>query len=292
MNKTIKYLITAVVTFGILGGGYYYYTTTDNYKAKELYKALGDDYTAEDCDYIVNLYPQTEYAQLALEKKKTYQKMQNTWNSLCKEPSIEGFKVFKENFNVKGRMLTKVEKKIDSVLWKQALNELSIKSFQMYVDNNPSAPNVVLAQDILNNINSLPAVEEIQPTLEKNISEFFKGYGKSQSSVYLPVLADTLDFFLFHRDVPKIEVDKYIKTRVNGKGKRFEYQILTDIKFDKSRMLLRGVGYSAEFIVKQTLLSKNQSVNFKAKVLFNAEGKILYLRLNRDYSKIGRKGKA
>jgi hypothetical protein len=200
--------------------------------------------------------------------------------------------VFKEKFNVGGRMLTKVEKKIDSVLWKQALNELSVKSFQDYITNNPSAPNAALAHDVLHNINTLPAVEEIQPTLEKNISEFFKGYGKSQSSVYLPVMADTLDFFLFHRDMPKPEVDKYIKTRVNGKGKRYDYQILTDIKFDKSRMLLRGVGYSAEFIVKQTLLSKNQSVNFKAKVLFNAEGKILYLRLNRDYSKFGRKGKS
>ncbi len=287
MNNTIKYLITSVATFCVVGGGYYYYTTTDSYKAKKLYEALNDDYTAEDCELIANLYPQTEYAQLAMEKKQTYLLMKKTWNSLCKKPSLEGFKAFKENFELGGRMQAKVEKKIDSVLWKHALNDLSEKSFQDYLTNNPQAPNSVLAKDIVDNIKSLPAVDEIKPTLEKNILEFLQGYGKNQTSVYMPTLADTLDFFLFHRDMPKPAVSKYIQTRVNSKGRRFDYQIISDISFGKSRMLMRGVGYSAEFLVKQTSAnSKKEAINFKAKVLFNAQGKILYFRLNRDYSKL------
>lgn len=287
MNSTFKYFLTAVAVFVIVGAGYTYYTTTDHYKAKELYSALEDDFTADDCDVIINLYPNTEYAQLALEKKNWLLQMNNSWSKVCKNPSVAGFNHFKENFSLSDKQQRIIDKKIDSVLWNVAVNELSEKAFQDYLAHNPNPNKKVLAEDIVQNIASLPSVDKIQSTLEKNIHEFLRGYGKSASGVYMPTLADTLDFFLFHRDLLKKDVDRYIRTKVNGSGRRFDYKILSDIEYAKSRMLIRGVGYSAEFLLQQKALHKNIApVNYKAKLLFNAQGKILYFKLRRDYRKV------
>lgn len=287
MKKSHVNLIVIIVLVAIGAiGGTFAYLNSDTYKAKQLYDALTADYTVADCDLIISLYPTTKYAELASEKKQLYYAKIERWKGLCKNPTAAGFKSFKEDFNLTDHQIAEVDKKIDSILWHNVKLELTEQAFKDYISNSPNAHHNSMAHDVVRRMDEeLADVSTKQADLEATLRTFLKGYGVSNSAVYMPTLADTVDLFLFRSDIPKAEVDKYIKQRVNSKGKQFDYEIISDLKFSKSRMLLRGVGYGVNFKLKQTLRNNKTTTIYFAKVIFNPEGKIAYIRLRKDYAK-------
>lgn len=287
MKKScVKIGIIVISLLVIVSGGVFIYMQSDTYKAKQLYNQLTSNYTPAECDLIISLYPETEYAQLALEKKQKYYEKVNTWKALCKNPTEQGLKHFKEDFQLTERQIVEVNKKIDSILWHKVKSELTEEAFKEYINKSPNAEHNGMAHDVVRRMNEeLVDVESIKSELESTLLTFLKGYGKSDSDVYLPTLADTIDLFLFRADQPKSAINKYIKNRVN-KGRNFEYEIISDLKFTKSRMLYRGVGYGINFKLKQTVIKGKKETNvYFAKVIFNKEKKIAYFKLRKDYSK-------
>ena len=87
--KSISLLATLIVLIVVAIIGVYIYISSDSYQAKQLYEALGDDYTVSQCDTIIEKFLNSDYAELAKQKKNDLIRQQNEWAYISNKPTLE-----------------------------------------------------------------------------------------------------------------------------------------------------------------------------------------------------------
>ena len=141
--KSLSIVATVVVLgFATVIGGYIY-TTTDGYQAKKLYDALGNDYTAAQCDSITKRFPATDYAELAQEKKRTLLRQQAEWKTITKNPTLQAIQTFKSKHQLIDKYFVAVEEKLDSLLWAEAIKLKAKQNYDAYVKLGQMAHNIM-----------------------------------------------------------------------------------------------------------------------------------------------------
>ena len=278
-------IVATVVVLGlaaVIGG--YIYTTTDGYQAKTLYDALGNDYTAAQCDSITKRFPATDYAELAREKKRVLLRQQAEWKAITKNPTLQAVQTFKNKHQLIDKFFVAVEEKLDSLLWVDAIKLKAKQNYEAYAQLGQMARNYNEAMFVLQKMNKLPDVESVAPNLKEQITKFFDALGNGKAADVSALCADTVSFFLFRQNLTTEKVAEYVNKTYCKRIKKRTFSEPSEMKFDKSRMGEEKVGYVAQFSIALTAPAKVARKQ-KALFMFTPEGKIIYASLRPTYRK-------
>lgn len=278
-------IVATVVVLGlaaVIGG--YIYTTTDAYQAKVLYDALGNDYTAAQCDSITKRFPATDYAELAREKKRVLLRQQAEWKEITKNPTLQAVQTFKNKHQLIDKYFVAVEEKLDSLLWVDAIKLKAKQNYEAYTQLGQMARNYNEAMFVLQKMNELPDVESVAPNLKEQITKFFDALGNGKAADVSALCADTVSFFLFRQNLTTEKVAEYVNKTYCKRIKKRTFSEPSEMKFDKSRIGEEKVGYAAQFSIDLTAPAKVARKQ-KALFMFTPEGKIIYASLRPTYRK-------
>ena len=270
--STLVFLLFASVV------GFYIYTTTDGYKAKQLYVALGNDYTASQCDSITKKYPSTEYAEMAQLKKRTLLRQQSQWQSICRNPSIESVQKFKNTPELMNKYVNLVEEKLDSLLWEEARRGKTKAKYDAYLALGKMTVHHDEAFSVLESMHHIPDVATLQEQLKQNATDFIDDLANARVSKVVDACADTVNYFLYHSNYTKDSLTDFLKKVYYKKVKKRTFNIVSDITFDKARLGETAVGYAAVFDVEHAIPGKKMRKS-SFMLLFNLEGKIVYVAM-------------
>lgn len=278
-------IVATVVVLGlaaVIGG--YIYTTTDAYQAKALYDALGNDYTAAQCDSITKRFPATDYAELAREKKRVLLRQQAEWKAITKNPTLQAVQTFKNKHQLIEKYFVAVEEKLDSLLWVDAIKLKAKQNYEAYAQLGQMARNYNEAMFVLQKMNELPDVESVAPNLKEQITKFFDALGNGKAADVSALCADTVSFFLFRQNLTTEKVAEYVNKTYCKRIKKRTFSEPSEMTFDKSRIGEEKVGYVAQFSIDLTAPAKVARKQ-KALFMFTPEGKIIYASLRPTYRK-------
>lgn len=280
--------LSIVATVAVLGlaaviGGYIY-TTTDGYQAKALYDALGNDYTAAQCDSITKRFPATDYAELAREKKRVLLRQQAEWKAITKNPTLQAVQTFKNKHQLIDKYFVAVEEKLDSLLWVDAIKLKAKQNYEAYAQLGQMARNYNEAMFVLQKMNELPDVESVAPNLKEQITKFFDALGNGKAADVSALCADTVSFFLFRQNFTTEKVAEYVNKTYCKRIKKRTFSEPSEMTFDKSRIGEEKVGYVAQFSIDLTAPAKVARKQ-KALFMFTPDGKIIYASLRPTYRK-------
>lgn len=278
-------IVATVVVLGlaaVIGG--YIYTTTDGYQAKALYDALGNDYTAAQCDSITKRFPATDYAELAQEKKRVLLRQQAEWKAITKNPTLQAVQTFKNKHQLIDKYFVAAEEKLDSLLWVDAIKLKAKQNYEAYAQLGQMARNYNEAMFVLQKMNELPDVESVVPNLKEQITKFFDALGNGKAADVSALCADTVSFFLFRQNLTTEKVAEYVNKTYCKRIKKRTFSEPSEMTFDKSRIGEEKVGYVAQFSIDLTAPAKVARKQ-KALFMFTPEGKIIYASLRPTYRK-------
>ena len=281
-SLSIVALVVVLVLTAIVGG--YIYTTTDAYKAKQLYNALANDYTASQCDSIINRFPSSEYAELAQDKKRTLLRQQAEWSSISQNPTLQSVKNFKSRHQLTDKYFIAAEEKLDSLLWAEAQLQKSKKIFEEYANLGQMAKNYDEAMFVLQKMHKLPEVETVKQNLEGQLNMFFDALGNGDATAVAGLCADTVSFFLFRLNLTPEKVAEFINKTYCKKIKKRTFSAPSAMEFDKARIGVEKVGYIAEFTIDLTSPAKVARKQ-KAVFMFTPDGKIIYAAMRPIFKK-------
>jgi hypothetical protein len=277
--KSISVVATIVVLgiVAIVGG--YIYTTTDAYQAKKLYNELGNDYTASQCDSLTKRFPNSEYAELAQEKKRSLLRQQAEWNSISSNPSVQGLKTFKKKHELTAKYSNAADEKIDSLLWIEALNSKLEQAYEEYAALGQMARNYNETMNVLQWMHKLPEVASVSEQLKEQSKKFFEILGNGDAKAVAGLCSDTISLFLYHQNYTPAKVVDFVNNVYCKNIKQRTFVITSDIELSKARIAADKAGYAALFNVDLTAPSKIARKH-KATILFTLEGKIASIALH------------
>ena len=189
-NKSLSIVATILVlTFaGIIG--LYIYSTTDGYKAKQLYAALGNDYTVAQCDTLINRFPNTEWAEFAKQKKINLLRQEHEWASITKKPKLEAIKNFKSKYELTTKYAVAVEEMLDSILWEQAKRGKTQKDYEEYLALGKMTRCHNDAFVMLQKMHQLPEVKAFESQFQKSITQFYDALANAKTNEVLELCSD------------------------------------------------------------------------------------------------------
>lgn len=283
-NKSLSIVATIVVlTFaGIIG--LYIYSTTDGYKAKQLYAALGNDYTVAQCDTLINRFPNTEWAEFAKQKKINLLRQEHEWASITKKPKLEAVKNFKSKYELTTKYAVAVEEMLDSILWEKAKRGKTQKDYEEYLALGKMTRCHNDAFVMLQKMHQLPDVKAFESQFQKSITQFYDALANAKTNEVLELCSDTIYRFLLRHRLTKPQLADYLNNNYTKKIKKRNFSITSDIEFTKGVYTGQEVGYAALFNLEQVMPSGKVRKN-KVTMMFNPEGKIVYVVMRRMLDK-------
>lgn len=284
MKKSQYLSIISTIVVLVLAGmiGFYIYSTTDSYKAKQLYATLGNDFTVAQCDSITNSFPQTEYAELAQQKKRLLLRQKSQWESICRKPTIEAVKQFRNTPELLNKYVNLVEEKLDSLLWEDALRGKTKLHYEAYLALGKMTHNHNEAFKVLESMYKLPDVATLQDQLKNNATNFISNLADAKTNKIVEACADTVYNFLYHSNYTKEKLTDYLNKVYYKNVKKRTFNITSEIVVDKARIGEEKVGYSAIFDVDYSIPGKKIRKS-TATLLFNPEGKIVGVAMKRKF---------
>lgn len=284
--KSISLLATLIVLIVVAIIGVYIYISSDSYQAKQLYEALGDDYTVSQCDTIIEKFLNSDYAELAKQKKNDLIRQQNEWAYISNKPTLERLTRFKSRYTLSQKMTNAVVEKIDSIIWENALRGRTQKHYEEYIALGEMTRHYDEALIRLQNMYNLPNVQPLESELKINIDRFYDALSeRSKTHELINLCADTITRFLFRHNITKEKLSSYILNNYNKKNKKRIFNITSDIEFTKAYISDGKVGYAALFEIEQGLTSK-PIIKKRAMLIFTPEGKVAYMNMRRVYKKL------
>ena len=279
-------IVALVVVLGltaIVGG--YIYTTTDAYKAKQLYNALGDDYTVSQCDSIILNFSTTEYADLAKAKRLNLIRQEREWRGICRKPTLERVQQFKSKYQLTRQYMIAVEEKLDSILWSAAQRGTTQECYQDYLELGKMTRNYNNALHALQCMHALPDASTIASQFEPTITKFYDALSSKETTRQLTALCtDTVARFFYRQNLPVRELETYINKTYHKNVQKRYFKITSDIHFTKAYVGDDKVGYAALFDLQQEVPSKPVR-NYNATIIFNTDGKVMYINAQRIFKK-------
>lgn len=274
--KSLGIVATAIVLLIIAVIGFYIYTNSDAYIAKKIYNSLGNDYTVAQCDSIILLSPDSEYAKLAEEKKQTLLRQQREWNAIANAPTVESIKNYKSKHTLTETYSTATDKALDSLLWIDAIKGKLDTNYDEYLKLGEAAHHYTEASKVLQLMKELPFDATISANLQNKLSTFYEELGNGNASKVADMCADTVSFFLFHQNQTKKEVANFINKKYCKNIKTRTFTAPSNIEFHKARINNDEAGYAILFDIEITS-PKKVARKHSACVFLNKEGKITYV---------------
>lgn len=276
-------IVATIVVLGlaaVIGG--YIYTTTDAYQAKVLYDALGNDYTAAQCDSITKRFPATDYAELAREKKRSLMRQKGMWHAISKRPTVKALMQLKNTPDLLKKYAILADEKLDSLVWVEAQKGKTQKHYEDYLSLGKMTRHHNEAFRVLEKMQQLPNPETVQEQMQMSVKDFYHNLGNAQTSKVVEACADTVKLFLHRGNLDKTQLTNYLNKTYYKKVKKRNFTITSDISIHKARLTDDSYGYAAVCTMDEEIPGKRLRKS-KSLILFNTDGKIVYVRINRVF---------